>query len=133
MPRDRAKAVMESSTSTTGDAGADGFAGQMDQHQAGLLAVGQSQLDEFAGRGVDGGAGLDAKRSVALLAVPFADVVAGVLVGDAALALDGVQEIDPVRRVGADRGRSVKETLLVSGKYQPCEILGHVRPTRQFR
>ncbi len=67
-------------------------------------------------------------RSEALpCAVPFEDALAGVLVGDAALALDGVQEVDAVGRRGADRRRGVEQPLLVVGKRQPGEILGHAR------
>jgi hypothetical protein len=41
-----------------------------------------------AGAWVDGGAGLDAQHGVALLSVPFPDLIAGILVGDVALTLD---------------------------------------------
>ena len=72
-----------------GIAGADGFTGQVDQHQPGLLAIGKPYMHEVALR-TDRGTGLDAKRRGALLAVPLADIIAGILVGQADLALDGV-------------------------------------------
>jgi hypothetical protein len=112
---------------------ANRLAGKVDQHQTRFLPVGQPQLDKLTRLGVDGGAGFEAQGSVTLFAVPLAHVIAGVLVGDAALAMNGVQEVDPTRRVTANRGRSIKEALLVSGEYQPSEILGHIFPAGQLR
>src|SRR5581483_1116664 len=91
-----------------------------------LLAVGQTELDELPRPGVDGRPGLDPARRVTLAAVPLADV-AGVLVRDAALALDGVQEVDPVRRGAANRGRRVDEPPLLAGEGQLSEVVGHAR------
>ena len=77
-------------------------------------------------RRVDGGAGLDAQRGVALPAVPFEHAFAGVLVGDAALALDGVQKIDAVGRGVANGCRGIEEPPLLPGERQSCEILSHL-------
>ncbi len=114
-------------------AGTDGFRGEMNENQTRFLAVGQSELAECAGPGVDSRPGLDAQCRVALLAVPFAHVVAGIAVRDAALTLDGMKEVDAVGWISANGRRGVQKSSLLSGKCQPGEILGHVRPTRQFR
>ena len=97
-------------------AGAHRLAGQVDEHQPGLLAVGQAEPDELAGGGVDGGAGLDAQHRAALLAVPLADAVAGVVVGDAALALHRVQEVDALGALGLDQRRRRHQLLLLAGQ-----------------
>ena len=70
----------------------------------------------------------------ALLAVPFAHAVAGVVVGDAALALDGVQEVDPVGRLGPDGGGGLDQLLLLAGQGEVLGRLGHGLPgSLQFR
>ena len=60
-----------------------------------------------------------------LLAVPFADIVAGVPVRDAALALDGVQEIDPVGRRLADRQRGFQQLFLPAGEGESSCVASH--------
>ena len=113
-------------------AGADRFAGKMDQHEPGFFAVRKANMDELPGW-VDGGTGFDAHRRVALLAIPFADMVAGVFVRQADLALNGMQKIDPVGRITANRGRSVEKLLLLAGESQPSEILYHLIPLSNSR
>ena len=65
---------------------------------------------------VDGGSGLDAHDRAALLAVPFAHLVPGVAVRDAALALDRVQEIDPIGALGPNEGGGPDQLLLLAGE-----------------
>src|SRR5262249_48777833 len=86
--------------------------------------VGQPDLDEFAGPRVDGRPCLDPQDGVALPAVPLAYRVAGIAVGDAALALDGVQEVDPLGRRGPDGSRGFDQLFLLAGEGHTLALLG---------
>jgi hypothetical protein len=66
-----------------------------------------------------------AREYPAVAAAPFTDVSAGVLVGHAGLALDGVQKVDALRRLPAERGGGIEQPLPVSHQSEPCEVLGH--------
>ena len=83
--------------------GADCFGRKVDEYKSGLFAIRQSQPLEVAGAWVNGGTRLDAERRLALPAIPFENAIAGVLVRDSTLALNRVEEIDPVWRRIADR------------------------------
>src|SRR5262249_31343834 len=108
-----------------GRAGADGLGCQVDEHEPRLLAVGQPEVDKVAGPRVNRGAGLDAKRSVTLPAVPLPYSVAGIAGGNGALALAVVQEVDAIWRVASDRSRGIEQPLLVACERKLGEVVGH--------
>ena len=71
--------------------------------------------------------GLDAQHGAALLAVPFAHRLAGIAVRDAALALDRVQEIDPIGPLGPDEGGGLDQPLLLAGQREMFRRFGMLR------
>ena len=121
MPSDLAKAVIEPSTSTTAEPVRTASLARWISTSRGFSPNGRPSFDEFAGPGVDGRAGLDAEHRAALPAVPFADLVAGIAVGDAALALHRVEEVDPLGGFAADGDGGVEQLLLLAGE---DEVLG---------
>ena len=96
----------------------------VDEDQPRLLAVGQAQVDEPAGGRVQRRAGVHPQGGQALPPLPLADVVAGVQVRDAALALDRVQEVDPLRAVGHDVGGRREPLPLRRGQGQVRRAVG---------